>query len=357
MGRIVFTGGGSAGHVTVNMALIPRFLDERWEVDYIGSAAGIERRLVASLPDVSYYPIATGKLRRYFDWRNMLDPLRVAKGIWQAYRLIKRRRPDVVFSKGGFVSVPVVLGAWLNRVPVIVHESDLTPGLANRIAIPFATGVCTTFPETANMLPQAKSKHTGAVIREEIRLGDPERGRTICNFKPDKPVCLIMGGSLGARRINEIVRSVLPELLIGYQVVHLCGQGQRTPDLTQPGYAQYEYVDEQMPHLLAMADVVVSRAGSNAIFELLALHKPMLLIPLSKKQSRGDQLLNARAFEASGFCRVLEEELLTGQALLSGVEQLHEQRELYTDRMRALKQSDAVDEVYRTIRQAAVNQS
>ena len=355
MSRIIFTGGGSAGHVTVNIALIPRFQEDRWEIDYIGSAEGIEKQLIAALPEVNYHPIATGKLRRYFDWRNFLDPFRVALGIYQAYKLIRKRRPDVVFSKGGFVSVPVVLGAWLNRVPVILHESDLTPGLANRIAIPFSTGVCTTFPETADMLPQAKSRHTGAVIRDTIRQGHSKLARTMCNFHADKPVLLIMGGSLGARRINQVVRAVLPQLLANYQIVHLCGQGQVDPAMASVGYAQFEYVQDEMPHLLAMADLVVSRAGSNAIFELLALRKPMLLIPLTKKQSRGDQLLNAQSFERAGFAGVLEEERLTESALLAAVDALFEQRESYRDRMSAYRQQDAIDEVYRTIRHAARN--
>jgi UDP-N-acetylglucosamine--N-acetylmuramyl-(pentapeptide) pyrophosphoryl-undecaprenol N-acetylglucosamine transferase len=346
MRRIVFTGGGSAGHVTVNIALIPRFREDRWEIDYIGSADGIEKQLVAALPEVTYHAIATGKLRRYFDWRNFLDPFRVAIGIYQAYKLIRKRQPDVVFSKGGFVSVPVVLGAWLNRVPVILHESDLTPGLANRIAIPFSTGVCTTFPETADMLPQAISKHTGAVIRDTIRQGNPDLARTMCNFHADKPVLLIMGGSLGARRINQVVRDVLPQLLANYQIVHLCGQGQVDPAMASTGYVQFDYVQDEMPHLLAMADLVVSRAGSNAIFELL-------VIPLTKKQSRGDQILNARSFERAGFAGVLEEERLTEAALLAAVDALFEQRESYRDRMSAYRQQDAIDEVYRTIRNAA----
>ncbi len=355
MSRIIFTGGGSAGHVTVNIALIPRFQEVRWEIDYIGSAEGIENQLIAALPEVTYHPIAAGKLRRYFDWRNFLDPFRVALGIYQAYKLIRKLRPDVVFSKGGFVSVPVVLGAWLNRVPVILHESDLTPGLANRIAIPFSTGVCTTFPETADMLTQAKSRHTGAVIRDTIRQGNSNIARTMCNFHADKPVLLIMGGSLGARRVNQVVRAVLPQLLANYQIVHLCGQGQVDPAMASAGYAQFEYVQDEMPHLLAMADLVVSRAGSNAIFELLALRKPMLLIPLTKKQSRGDQLLNARSFERAGFAGVLEEERLTEAALLAAVDALFEQRESYRHRMSAYRQQDAIDEVYRTIRHAARN--
>ncbi|MBW7477084.1 undecaprenyldiphospho-muramoylpentapeptide beta-N-acetylglucosaminyltransferase [Paenibacillus oenotherae] len=353
MRKIMFTGGGSAGHVTVNIALIPRFLEEGWSVDYIGSEHGIERELVSSIANVAYHPIATGKLRRYMDWQNVKDPFKVMKGVLQAYRLIRRGKPSVIFSKGGFVSVPVVLAAWLNKVPVIIHESDLTPGLANVISIPFAAGVCTTFPETAEHLKRDKCHYVGAIIREEISRGDAERGRAFCGFSERKPVVLIMGGSLGARSINESVRQALPALARQFQIVHLCGKGGIDASISHPGYMQFEYIHEGLQDVLAMSDLVISRAGSNSIFEFLSLSKPMLLIPLSKEQSRGDQLLNARSFEKSGFCEVLYEEQLTGEALVSALKQLYDSRHYYIDNMRKREARDALPAVYELISKAA----
>lgn len=353
MNKIMFTGGGSAGHVTVNLALMPLFLEEGWTVDYAGSVAGIEKDLVSALPDVKYFPISTGKLRRYFDIQNVKDPFKVAKGVHEAYRLIQKRKPQVVFSKGGFVSVPVVIGAWLNNVPVVIHESDITPGLANRISIPMASVVCTTFPETAEQMNTAKSRYVGAVVRQELHQGDADRGRDFCGFQANQFVLLVMGGSLGARKINEAVRSALPTLLRYFQVVHICGKGQVDPSMDRPGYIQYEYINEELPDVMAMADLVVSRAGSNSIFEFLSLRKPMLLIPLSRQQSRGDQILNASSFEKAGYCKVLEEEELNGDTLFSGVMDVFKSRKEIVENMRSNPSSDALSEVFRLIKETA----
>lgn len=353
MKRIMFTGGGSAGHVTVNIALIPRFLEEGWSVEYIGSHEGIERELISAIPNVPYFPIATGKLRRYMDWKNVKDPFKVVKGVLQAYRLIRKRRPSVIFSKGGFVSVPVVLGAWLNKVPVIIHESDITPGLANRISIPFAAGVCTTFPETAAHLKRDKCHHVGAIIREDIRSGSAVRGKAFCGFKSQKPVLLIMGGSLGARTINETVRQSLPRLVERFQIVHLCGKGGFDTRISHPDYRQYEYINEGLTDVLAMSDLIISRAGSNSIFEFLSLNKPMLLIPLTKEQSRGDQLLNARSFENSGFCEVLYEEQMTADTLIDAIQHLFNNRERYIAAMSVREAADTLPVVYELIAGAA----
>lgn len=326
---IVFTGGGTAGHVTVNLALMPHYIQEGWEVHYIGSEQGIERQLVAELPQVHYHAIATGKLRRYFDWNNFKDPFRVLKGVWQAHRLIRMIQPNIVFSKGGFVSVPVVAGAWLSRIPIVIHESDLTPGLANRIAIPMATKVCTTFEETAGFLPKSKTVHIGAVVREELFRGDARSGRALCGFTDRKPVMLVIGGSLGSQLLNRVVRGQLEELTKTFQIVHICGKGNREASLDGPAYRQFEYVREELPDLLAMADIVVSRAGANSIFEFLALRKPMLLIPLSLKASRGDQIANAQSFQKQGFADVIMEEELTGEAFLNAVMSLYQEKDRY----------------------------
>jgi UDP-N-acetylglucosamine--N-acetylmuramyl-(pentapeptide) pyrophosphoryl-undecaprenol N-acetylglucosamine transferase len=347
LNKIVLTGGGSAGHVTVNLALIPLLQGEGWSVDYIGSENGIERELLSEVNDVTYWPIATGKLRRYLDWQNVKDPFKVIKGLWQACRIISKQKPNVVFSKGGFVSVPVVLAAWMNRVPVLIHESDLTPGLANKIAIPFATGVCTTFPETGEALPSGKSRHIGAIVRKELFAGNPKRGRDLCGFRSGKPVLMVMGGSLGARRINEAVREALPELLQQFQIVHLCGKNGLDESISLPGYKQFPFVGEELPDLLAMTDVAVSRAGSNSIFEFHAVRIPMLLIPLPKGQSRGDQLLNAESFRKAGYCEVLQEEELGAGELVKRVSELYSKRDSYKANMERHAGGDSLTELYK----------
>ena len=330
---IVFTGGGTAGHVTVNLALIPHFIRNGWEVHYIGSVSGIERELVSNLDQVTYHGISTGKLRRYLDWNNAKDPFRVMKGVWQSWRLLGAIRPDVVFSKGGFVSVPVVAGAWLRRIPAVIHESDLTPGLANRLAVPLAARVLTTFPETERHLPQGKTSYIGAVVRDELFRGDAARGRSVCGFVRSKPILLVMGGSQGARSINEAVRQRLAQLTEKFQIIHLCGKGNVVPGLDTRAYRQFEYVTDELPDLLAAADVVVTRAGANTIFECYALKKPMLLIPLPLSASRGDQLANAESFRRRGAAEVLQEEALDGDALVQAVTSLYENRAQYAAAM------------------------
>lgn len=351
--KIIFTGGGSAGHVTVNLALIPKFLQDDWEVQYIGSEGGIEKQLVKDLEQVTYFGISTGKLRRYLDWNNVKDPFRVMKGVLQASRLIKKQKPNVVFSKGGFVSVPVILGAWLNRVPVVIHESDITPGLANKISIPFATKVCTTFPETIKHLRTNKAEYVGAIVREELKRGSAERGLTLCEFTKDKPILFIVGGSLGSQRINQVIRASLNQLLPKFQIAHICGKGQIDASLSSEGYKQFEYVNQELSDIMAMSDVVISRAGSNLLFELLALRKPMLLIPLSKKASRGDQLLNAQSFKNQGYAEILFEEELSEVTLLQGVNQVFENRLTYVEKMKKKEEQDPIKKVIDIIKEVA----
>lgn len=352
MKKIMFTGGGSAGHVTVNLALIPRFEKDGWSVVYVGSKTGIEKQLVAAT-DVKYIGISSGKLRRYFDWKNFKDPFKVAVGVLQAYWVIRKEKPSVLFSKGGFVSVPVVIGAWMNKVPIVIHESDITPGLANRIAVRFAERVCTTFQETEKHLPTDKSRHVGAVIREEMRMGTVDRGRAFCQFPDDRPTLLVVGGSLGAKRINETVRAALSVLTQQFNVVHLCGKGNLDPEIRSIHYRQYEYLSDPLPDVMAMADVVISRAGSNSIFELLYLRKPMLLIPLPKGQSRGDQILNAGSFEKSGFCKVLQEDEMTVARLVEDIGDVYEHSGRLIGNMRKAAQSDALSEVMDLINEVA----
>jgi len=355
--KIIFTGGGSAGHVTVNIALIPKFVRAGWSIDYIGSTNGIERQLITPDLNLTYHTISTGKLRRYLDWKNVKDPFHVVKGVFQAYKLIKKQNPDVVFSKGGFVSVPVVIGAWLNKVPVIIHESDLTPGLANKIASRFSTVICTTFPETASAFSNESCEYVGPVLREEIMQGNADRGREFVGFgKINKPTILIMGGSLGSRKINEAVRESLSEITKQFAVIHLCGKGNLDSSIAYPEYRQYEYINEELPDILAMCDFVISRAGSNSIFEFLSLKKPMILIPLTKQQSRGDQILNAESFERSGYSMVLHEEHLNPGSLIDHVKRLAQDKDFYIKNMSNFKQKDALSHLYHLITETARKQ-
>ncbi len=342
MKKIILTGGGTAGHVTPNIALLPELKKRGYEVSYIGSYNGMEKELVKSA-GVPYSGIASGKLRRYFDLKNFTDPFRVIHGYFQAKRILKKERPDVVFSKGGFVSVPVVLAAGRLHIPAIIHESDMTPGLANRIAMRGATKVCCNFPETLKNLPEDKAVLTGTPIRAELLSGDPAKAFEFTGLKPDKPVLLIIGGSQGSVFVNTAVRGALDDLLRDFSVIHLCGKGNLDESLNQrQGYVQYEYISEELPDLFAAADIVISRAGANAICELLALKKPNILIPLSLGASRGDQILNARSFEAQGFSYVMEEEGVNEDTICAAVKQVYSERQKYIDAMNASGQMDGV---------------
>ena len=343
MKRIVLTGGGTAGHVTPNIALIPRLKKLGYEISYIGSYEGIEKKLISDY-DIPYYGVSTGKLRRYIDPKNLSDPFRVVKGLAEARKILKDIRPDVIFSKGGFVSVPVVRAAGELHIPCIIHESDMTPGLANKLCIPVAKKVCCNFPETVEKLPAGKAVLTGTPIREELLKGSKEAAYELCGFTKDKPVLMVIGGSSGSVIINKEIRTSLPKLLKDFQVVHLCGTG-RVDNLllTQPGYKQFEYLKGDLKDVLAMADIVVSRAGANAICELLALKKPNLLIPLSKAASRGDQILNAASFEAQGYSLVLQEEDMDTFSLTSKIHELYETRDKYIETMTASSQGNAID--------------
>lgn len=345
MKKIVLTGGGTAGHVTPNIALLPALKERSYEIEYIGSYQGMEKDLIEA-QNIPYHGISSGKLRRYLDLKNLSDPFKVIKGLGQSFRLLGKIKPNVVFSKGGFVSVPVVLAAKMRRIPVIIHESDITPGLANKISIPAAKKVCCNFPETLKYLPAEKAVLTGSPIRQELLNGTPEDARSYCHFKTGRPVLLIIGGSSGAKVINDTIRRLLPELLKNYQIIHLCGKGNLDSSLTKTeGYAQFEYISQQLKDMFALSDIVISRAGANAICELLALHKPNILIPLSAAASRGDQILNANSFEKQGFSYVLKEEDLTESALLDAIRQVAENKNTYIDAMKKSGQMDSIQTI------------
>ena len=345
MKTIIMTGGGSSGHVTPNIALIPKLKELGYRIYYIGSQNGIEKQLI-EMEKIPYYSINAGKLRRYLDFKNITDMLKVIDGFRQSILIIKKLKPNVIFSKGGFVSCPVVWAAWVCKVPVVIHESDLTPGLTNRLSIPFAKKVCYTFPETQKHIPGAKGILTGIPIRQTLFAGNKETGIKLAGFSTEKPIIMVIGGSQGAKSINNIVHNQLDFLLPKFQICHICGKGNiNLKFIGLKGYTQFEYINNEQPHFFAMADLVVSRAGATTIFEILALRKPNLLIPLSKKTSRGDQILNARSFEKQGFSMVIEEEKLDAKTFIDGVLTVYNQRATFIKVMDKSTIGDGIDKI------------
>lgn len=342
MKKILLTGGGTAGHVTPNIALIPMLKEHGFDILYVGSYDGIEKKLIEEV-GIPYHGISSGKLRRYFDVKNFSDPFRVIKGYSEAKTLMKAEKPDIVFSKGGFVTVPVVLAAHKYKIPVILHESDMTPGLANRICNPYSTKICCNFPETFEYLPKDKGVLTGQPIRSELFSGSRDNCLRYTGLTGSRPILLVTGGSLGSVAVNKAVRSILPSLLKTYDVIHLCGKNNLDDELKNlNGYVQYEYIKDELKDMFAAADIIISRAGANTICELLALRKPNILIPLPASQSRGDQLLNAASFEKQGFSKVLDEEKLSDELLLNTVNKVYANRSEYIKAMSSSAQTDAV---------------
>ena len=349
MKKIVLTGGGTAGHVTPNIALIPALKEHGFEISYIGSAGGIEKDLVKEA-GIPFYGVSTGKFRRYFSLKNFTDPFRVVHGMGQARRILKKIKPDIIFSKGGFVSVPVVQAASRLKIPVVLHESDMTPGLANKLMLSSASKICCNFPETLRHLPKGKAVLTGTPIRQELLCGDESKGLAFSGLDHSKPIILIMGGSQGAAAINDSIRRILPALLKDFQIIHLCGKGKLNPALDETaGYVQMEYVSEELKDLFAACDLVISRAGANAICEIVALRKPNLLIPLSLEASRGDQILNAQSFERQGFSKVLLEENVTDELLLSSIRELYAGRQTYIDAMASSGSGNSIETILSVI--------
>lgn len=351
---IVFTGGGTAGHVTPNLALFPELLDQGYSLAYLGQKNSIEQKLVEQA-GIGFFSISAGKLRRYLDWQNVSDVFRILLGILQAFLHLLKLRPKLLFSKGGFVSCPVVWAAWLLRIPVIIHESDMSPGLANKLCIPFAKSVCYSFPETEALLPASKRILTGVAIRDFLARGDAQKGKQLCDFDNELPRIMIIGGSQGSRALNDIIRKNLPSLSQSYNICHLCGAGELETSLNQHrNYKQFEYVNEELPDLFAMADLVISRAGATSVFELLSLAKPNLLIPLPLGASRGDQILNAQSFAKQGFSMVEEEEKLKAhpERLLAIIEACFEMAEQMHTRMKQSTQNNAKEKLISLIQSA-----
>ncbi|ACD52855.1 UDP-diphospho-muramoylpentapeptide beta-N- acetylglucosaminyltransferase [Clostridium botulinum] len=347
--KVIMTGGGTAGHVTPNLALVPALKENGFEVKYIGSKDGIEKEIIKN-NNIPYFQISSGKLRRYFDLKNFSDPFKVLKGIKDANKILKKEKPDVVFSKGGFVAVPVVIAAHLRKIPVVAHESDMTPGLANKLSAPFCSKLCVTFRESLKYIKDNKGVLTGSPIRTEILNGSKEKGLEICNFNKSKEVILIMGGSLGSKIINDEIRGNLELLLKDFNIIHICGKGNLDNNLLDKvGYKQFEYVSEELPDLMSAADYIISRAGANSIFEFLALRKPMLLIPLSKKASRGDQILNANSFKNEGYALVLNEEELINSTLYNKILELKSNKKNIINAMNNMNGKNSIDLIIEVI--------
>lgn len=344
--KIVFTGGGTAGHVTPNLALIDLFKQEAWDIAYIGSAHGIEKEMIKQI-GIPYHAVSTGKLRRYFSLKTILDPFKIVLGVLQATYLLYKLKPHVLFSKGGFVAFPVVVGAWLNKVPVIAHESDMSPGLANRLSYPFINTICLPLEASKKYFKkQDKIEVTGTPIRQQLFHGDAAKGLSLCGFDASLPCLLVIGGSLGAHSINQSVREALTSLLSEFQVIHICGKGKVDASLKGvKGYYQFEYVDAPLADLFACASIVVSRAGANSLYELLALAKPHVLIPLSATVSRGDQIQNSQYFKQSGISVVIKDELLTPKTLMQALQEVNHNKEEIINKMKKLQMKSAADNI------------
>ncbi|MDD6770433.1 MAG: undecaprenyldiphospho-muramoylpentapeptide beta-N-acetylglucosaminyltransferase [Inconstantimicrobium porci] len=347
--KIIMTGGGSAGHVTPNIAIMPLLKSKGFEIKYIGSKNGIEKEIIGKT-DIPYYSISSGKLRRYFDLKNFSDPFKVIKGVFDSMRILRKEKPDIIFSKGGFVSVPVVMAAHFKGIPVVSHESDMTPGLANKLAAPFCSKLCVTFPESLKYIKDNKGIITGTPIRKELYDGNAERGRKFCGFTDNRPVLLVVGGSLGSKFLNDTIRAVVNDVIKHMNVVHICGKGNIDKSLNGlKGYKQFEYVSAEMADIFKMADYIISRAGANSIFEILALKKPNILIPLSRNASRGDQILNSKSFEKAGYSIVIEEEELTKEKLMSAIDNLKNNKSSYIEAMEKSEYGNGSEKIVNVI--------
>jgi len=354
--HLLVVGGGSAGHVIPALPVMARMQGEGAKVSFIGTRSGLEEELIAQ-SGADYFAISTGKLRRYASLENFFDLFRIVAGLVQAWCIIGRIRPRIVFSKGGFVAFPVVFAAWLRRVPVVAHESDLTPGLANRLCLPFVATLCTSFAQTQFSTSRlfgfrGQTVYTGAPLRPELDCGDAKKGRASLAFEDPKPILLVTGGSLGAEALNHVIRDALDELTDQFNVVHICGV-RKLSDISMPGYRQFEYVDAGWGDLIAAADVVVSRAGANALFELLSLRKVCLLVPLSALASRGDQIANARHMQERGLVEVLQESELTPASLITALNRLRDREQLLAQRLLEFEIPDAVAKLCDELNRAA----
>lgn len=349
MKTIILTGGGTAGHVMPNIALLDDLVKHNWNIHYIGSYEGIEHQLISDLK-IPYHGISSGKLRRYFSLKNFIDPFKVFWGLIQAIFIVRRLKPQVIFSKGGFVTLPVVIAGFLNRVPVVIHESDFSPGLANRLSFPFANKIALSFDTTVlNTKWQSKTVPTGLPVRKVLISGNRERGLNFCGFENNKPCVLVIGGSLGSINLNTQLRESLQKLLNKFNVIHICGKGKTDATYTYPGYYQLEFAHEILPDLYAASDVIVSRAGANSVYEIMMLQKPNILIPLSARASRGDQIENAAYFKNKGVTTILDDDSLTVTQFIDAINDVYARREEIIAKIKALRLAETNTRTIRLI--------
>lgn len=321
--KILLTGGGTAGHVMPHLALLDDLRKNFKDIIYVGSISGMEKDIIKNQKNIKYFPIETTKFVRKKFWKNLFIPFKLIKGINQSRKIIKSEKPDIVFSKGGYVSLPVVIASKQCKIPVIAHESDLEMGLANKLSKPYCKVICTSFEKTAQGCKKAVC--TGSPIRKDM-IKSKQSAMAKLSINTTKPILVVTGGSLGAKFINEKIWSEIFELTSKFFVLHLTGKNNINQKfLNTPDYKQIDFTMD-MGTILSCADIIVSRAGSNTIFELAVLKKPMLLIPLPKGNSRGDQVENAKYFNSQGLANFATQDQLETEQLSKHIFQTYSER-------------------------------
>lgn len=339
--KMVLTGGGSSGHVSPLLAVAAELVASRTssvsEVTFLGSTEGPERHL-ATTAGYPYFPIATGKLRRYIDWKHLGDPFHVPVGVAQARKLLQSLQPAIVLSSGGYVSVPTVIAAWTLRIPIVLFEPNARQGLANRMTARIARKICLGFPDPEKHFPRRKAVVTGHPVRPEMIAGISDTGFALTKFHKDRPVLLVIGGSQGASYLNTFIRRALPRLTPTMQVVHLCGPGNLAPDLLhEPQYVQFEYVTDELPHLYAMSTIALTRAGAATLAELAACRLPAVLVPLPTS-ANDHQAANAKIYAAHGASIMLNQTEIHADRLVDTLCHLVNNREKLQSMKSALEQ-------------------
>ena len=347
MKKIIFTGGGSAGHVTPNLSIIEKIKDN-FEVHYIGSKTGIENEIINKYKFITYHPITTVKLERKFTFKNLLIPFKLIKGICDSKKIINKLKPSIIFSKGGFVSVPVAISGKLKKVPIIAHESDYTMGLANKLIYKFCNIMCFTFEDTFKNYKE-KGLFTGTPLRDKILKGNKIKVLHKYKINESLPNLLIFGGSLGAKAINDVIFNSINELCQSFNVFHIVGKNNINSKIQKDNYHQFEFVDN-IEDFFDAADLVISRAGSNSIFELCAKNLPMLLIPLPLSSSRGDQILNANYLQNKNLCITLAQEDLNEKTLLNNLNKLYKNKNFYIQNLKNEPNFNGTDKIVELIK-------
>ena len=351
---VIFTGGGSGGHIIPGIAVARQLLAMAAagtggdiSLLWLSTRAAGERRLIEDA-GIETVPILSGKLRRYLSLRNLLDIIRIAAALFQSLLILRKYRPLLLFSKGGFVSVPPVYAARMLGIPVIIHDSDVDPALSTRLCAGIAQRILIPFEESAAYYApkyRGKLSVTGNPLRYDIDRGNRDAGRSFCSFPADMelPVLLVVGGSKGAGRINQLVAPILPELCSMMYVIHITGDAEK--ECTHPRYAAFSFVGEAYPDLLALADLVVTRGGAGALWECAVCGKPMIILPKSSANgSRGDQERNAARFSAHGAAVVLDEKKVDAETLKNAILRMigsQEELQSMAERARSLCNRDA----------------